>query len=897
MKKTVLVLALGVLVYSTTAQAEKIKPRTDSAKYATVVTMPSDPGCGATTITQNNDPTGLGGGMVACGSSGGGYTTENFFARSFDLSQGATAGSAVTVNCVDVGVGQNTADFTITINLYADSNGGAPDDAAGDLVLLGSQDIFVPADTGQLPTFYTATFATPVAVAANTMLVVEAYAPDLTAAVQQFRPSDATNPNATGTTYLKAAGCGITSYTAVDAIGFADSQIVFLVDLAESFAIACGDGVVDPNGGELCDGAATGPCPALCGGTCWCADPICGNGITEPGEECDGADDGGCAEALGCEADCTCTTSTCPAGEGKLTVVLDTDTWGSETGWTLVRMSDSFVVGSVAAGDLASSTHYQWDFCQPAADCYAWTLTDAFGDGGPDYDFRWNDVTVVSGGGNWGSLIEATAGDDCPCPESTIHVILDTDTWPSETSWELLDGTMTVIASETSGTLAASTHYDWKVCVPTADCYTWNLLDAFGDGGPDYDLTFDAVSACSGGGNWGDAVSCEAGNCAPDWCDAGTGSLNWEYIEQVDIGTISNGPTAQDGYTYYDALSTDVIIGVAAPISVIVGGPFSSDVGHVWADWNADFDFEDAGEHFVLAGDATVGPLTGDVTAPAGALEGQPIRMRVAIWDGGFTGLDDFGCGLASFGEVEDYNLNVLSQVCGNGDVEGTEECDGGDCCTVDCLFATGECRGSAGDCDVAESCTGASADCPADGFLAAGTSCRAAAGECDAEELCDGQGAACGTDLKLTTECRPAAGDCDEADFCDGQSDTCGADNKLDTECRASTGSCDPSETCDGGDNCPADVVIVDCTDGDGCCAPGCNANNDSDCTPECGNGVQEEGEECDDGNDDESDACTANCTSQQPVPTVSEWGLVILALLLLAAAKVYFGRRTATA
>jgi hypothetical protein len=30
--------------------------------------------------------------------------------------------------------------------------------------------------------------------------------------------------------------------------------------------------------------------------------------------------------------------------------------------------------------------------------------------------------------------------------------------------------------------------------------------------------------------------------------------------------------------------------------------------------------------------------------------------------------------------------------------------------------------------------------------------------------------------------------------------------------------------------------------------------------------------------------------------IPTISEWGLVILALLLLAAGKVYFGRRAAT-
>jgi hypothetical protein len=45
----------------------------------------------------------------------------------------------------------------------------------------------------------------------------------------------------------------------------------------------------------------------------------------------------------------------------------------------------------------------------------------------------------------------------------------------------------------------------------------------------------------------------------------------------------------------------------------------------------------------------------------------------------------------------------------------------------------------------------------------------------------------------------------------------------------------------------CVNDQAITACTNGDGCCAPGCNANNDTDCQPMCGNGVQEAGETCD--------------------------------------------------
>lgn len=41
--------------------------------------------------------------------------------------------------------------------------------------------------------------------------------------------------------------------------------------------------------------------------------------------------------------------------------------------------------------------------------------------------------------------------------------------------------------------------------------------------------------------------------------------------------------------------------------------------------------------------------------------------------------------------------------------------------------------------------------------------------------------------------------------------------------------------------------VEVVDCVDGDGCCAPGCDGALDSDCGPRCGNGATEPGEVCD--------------------------------------------------
>jgi N-acetylneuraminic acid mutarotase len=88
------------------------------------------------------------------------------------------------------------------------------------------------------------------------------------------------------------------------------------------------------------------------------------------------------------------------------------------------------------------------------------------------------------------------------------------------------------------------------------------------------------------------------------------------------------------------------------------------------------------------------------------------------------------------------------------------------------------QCRASAGVCDVAESCTGSSPTCPADGFVTSGTQCRASGGVCDVAESCTGTSAACPADAVASagTACRASSGDCDVAEVCNGGSKACPA-------------------------------------------------------------------------------------------------------------------------
>jgi hypothetical protein len=229
-----------------------------------------------------------------------------------------------------------------------------------------------------------------------------------------------------------------------------------------------------------------------------------------------------------------------------------------------------------------------------------------------------------------------------------------------------------------------------------------------------------------------------------------------------------------------------------------------------------------------------------------------PVPDAAAPRDGGprADGATDAAMPLVDAGSCDDENPCTVDSIGATGacvntpgnagtecrgataDCDVAETCTGADAaCPADAFAAeTVECRASAGDCDAPEACTGASADCPADSFAPATTECRASAGDCDAAESCTGASATCPTDAfaPATTECRASAGDCDAAESCTGASAACPADAfaPATTECRASAGDCDAAESCTGASAaCPADAFAPATTEcraaSDDCDAP----------------------------------------------------------------------------
>jgi cysteine-rich repeat protein len=285
---------------------------------------------------------------------------------------------------------------------------------------------------------------------------------------------------------------------------------------------------------------------------------------------------------------------------------------------------------------------------------------------------------------------------------------------------------------------------------------------------------------------------------------------------------------------------------------------------------------------------------------------------------------------------------------CGNDTLDETEECDDGntvpgDCCSPTCQFepATTECRASTGACDIAETCTGTDANCPADQVLD-GVPCPDGL-FCNGDEMCQTGVCMPGTAPPLDDGVGCTDDSCDEVgDVVVHELNHAHCDNGF---------FCDGAETCDPVLDCQTGAWVI-CDDGVACTHDGCNwvANQcdstpvDSSCDdgqfcngvetcdvvlgclpsgspPPTGDGVACTVDSCDEETDaiihvsddalcDDGDPCTADSCDEitdcgntpiEPcsdirLPTTSRWGQLLLIAMLTAAGALLVAQAPAT-
>ena len=151
------------------------------------------------------------------------------------------------------------------------------------------------------------------------------------------------------------------------------------------------------------------------------------------------------------------------------------------------------------------------------------------------------------------------------------------------------------------------------------------------------------------------------------YCTSQGNSVADEKIGKVVLGTINNTSTGGTGYTDFTSIATNVTLGSSNTITITPAWTSTAyaEGYSVWVDYNQDGDFIDAGEQVWTKAASATTPVTGTFTIPATATLGT-TRMRVSMKYNAIP----TACEAFSYGQVEDYTVNIISAAKGISTVE-----------------------------------------------------------------------------------------------------------------------------------------------------------------------------------------------------------------------------------
>ncbi|WP_338763619.1 GEVED domain-containing protein [Bernardetia sp. ABR2-2B] len=201
--------------------------------------------------------------------------------------------------------------------------------------------------------------------------------------------------------------------------------------------------------------------------------------------------------------------------------------------------------------------------------------------------------------------------------------------------------------------------YQWHLQDPVdaAEIDRNNKIEQYqGDRNPyiDYPSTVATAWNLSGGDT--------GGGTNPSYCASKGNSVSDEWINRVVFGSINNTSGANGGYRDYTNLTANVTKGNSETITIYPtwSGSQYAEGYAVWIDLNKDGDFNDSGELVFSKAASTSSSATGSITIPSTATTGT-TRMRVSMkYNGIPTSCESF-----SYGEVEDYTVNIQSGITG----------------------------------------------------------------------------------------------------------------------------------------------------------------------------------------------------------------------------------------
>jgi len=148
-----------------------------------------------------------------------------------------------------------------------------------------------------------------------------------------------------------------------------------------------------------------------------------------------------------------------------------------------------------------------------------------------------------------------------------------------------------------------------------------------------------------------------------DYCNLSANSARFEWIDVFGLNDLYNTSTANGGYGDFTNLTANVSQGTSYTVSLSAGYKrrVYTEYWTVWIDFNIDGEF--TSDEIVVQGSvADADVYTATVDIPATATMGQ-TRLRVSMSDAGYTA----ACGSFSYGEVEDYTINITAKAAPSG--------------------------------------------------------------------------------------------------------------------------------------------------------------------------------------------------------------------------------------
>ncbi|HUW05803.1 MAG TPA: GEVED domain-containing protein [Williamwhitmania sp.] len=161
----------------------------------------------------------------------------------------------------------------------------------------------------------------------------------------------------------------------------------------------------------------------------------------------------------------------------------------------------------------------------------------------------------------------------------------------------------------------------------------------------------------AGSSSYSAVVSANTLSQTVSYCASKGSNVTYEWIDLVQLNEINRTSTSDGGYKDMTSLTANVGIGTSQTIYFSAGFKSTSYTEYwaVWIDWNQNGTFEDS-EKMVTGSSSSSSTLSGTFTVPSTATLGK-TRMRVTMkYNAAPTSCETF-----SYGEVEDYSVNVVS--------------------------------------------------------------------------------------------------------------------------------------------------------------------------------------------------------------------------------------------